>query len=98
MSDAELEKTIVEINISTIPDALLKAEGEVLKFDGFLAVYMESTDDDDAQEEAKGRSAASTARNSLSHTTPFVRSRFSSRLFDPYGSRAARLSGGCAEA
>jgi DNA topoisomerase-1 len=54
MTDAELEKTVVEINISTIPDAILKAEGEVLKFDGFLAVYMESTDDDEQQEEAKG--------------------------------------------
>ncbi|TXB61590.1 type I DNA topoisomerase [Phaeodactylibacter luteus] len=54
MSDAELEKTIVKVGISTVPDAYLKAEGEVLKFDGFLKVYLESTDDDDEEEEAKG--------------------------------------------
>jgi DNA topoisomerase-1 len=54
MSDAELEKTVVHIGISTMPTARLKAEGEVLKFDGFLAVYMESKDDDDEESEAKG--------------------------------------------
>ncbi|NRA50904.1 MAG: type I DNA topoisomerase [Phaeodactylibacter sp.] len=54
MSDAELEKTIVKIDISTVPDATLKAEGEVLKFDGFLKVYLESTDDEDDEQEAKG--------------------------------------------
>ncbi len=54
MADAELEKTVVDISISTIKDAKLKAEGEVLVFDGFLAVYMESTDDDDETEDTKG--------------------------------------------
>jgi len=53
MADAVLEKTTVKIGISTQPDAHLKAEGEVLKFDGFLKAYLESTDDDD-DEEAKG--------------------------------------------
>ncbi len=53
MSDAQLEKTTVDIGISTIPDAFLKAEGEVLKFDGFLKVYLESKDDDE-EDEAKG--------------------------------------------
>jgi DNA topoisomerase-1 len=52
MADAELEKTTVDIAVSTQPDALLQAEGEVLKFDGFLKVYLESTDDD--EEESKG--------------------------------------------
>jgi DNA topoisomerase-1 len=52
MSDAELEKTTVDIGISTHPAAKLVAEGEVLKFDGFLKVYIESTDDDD--EETQG--------------------------------------------
>jgi DNA topoisomerase-1 len=53
MADALLEKTIVNIAISTVEDTYLKAEGEVLKFDGFLKVYLESTDEDD-EEEAKG--------------------------------------------
>jgi DNA topoisomerase I len=52
MSDAELEKTIVDIGISTQPKARLLAEGEVIKFDGFLKVYLESRDEED--EDAKG--------------------------------------------
>jgi DNA topoisomerase-1 len=46
MSDAIFERTTVKISIST-NDSELSATGEVLKFDGFLKVYMESTDEDD---------------------------------------------------
>jgi DNA topoisomerase-1 len=53
MADAELEKTTVKIGVSTIPDARLNAVGEVMKFDGFLKVYIESKDDDN-EDEAKG--------------------------------------------
>jgi DNA topoisomerase I len=53
MSDAELEKTIVSISISTMKDTFLQAEGEVLIFDGFLKVYIESTDDE-SDEDVKG--------------------------------------------
>jgi len=53
MSDAELEKTTVDIKVST-NEAIFKAKGEVLKFDGFLKVYLESTDDENEDEEAKG--------------------------------------------
>lgn len=52
MSDAELEKTVAKINISTNNEELT-ASGEVIKFDGFLKVYMESTDDDE-NENAEG--------------------------------------------
>ncbi|MEL6924034.1 MAG: DNA topoisomerase, partial [Bacteroidota bacterium] len=52
MADAELEKTTVSIGISTVPDAKLVALGEVLKFDGFLKVYLESKDDDDEEDES----------------------------------------------
>jgi DNA topoisomerase-1 len=52
MADAELEKTSVDIAISTHPEAKLVAEGEVLKFDGFLKLYLESTDDE--EEETQG--------------------------------------------
>ncbi|MCB9317387.1 MAG: type I DNA topoisomerase [Lewinellaceae bacterium] len=51
MADAELEKTTVDIGISTQPDAKLVAEGEVLKFDGFLKVYLEGTDDDEEEKQ-----------------------------------------------
>ncbi len=50
MADAELEKTIAEISISTQQESL-KAEGEVLKFDGFLKVYNEGKDEDEENEE-----------------------------------------------
>ena len=46
MADAELEKTIAKIGVST-NNAELTAEGEVLKFEGFLKVYREDVDDDD---------------------------------------------------
>ncbi len=50
MSDAELEKTIAKIDISTNHDELT-ASGEVLKFDGFLKVYMEGKDDEELSDE-----------------------------------------------
>ena len=50
MSDAELEKTTVKVGISTTPEQFV-AQGEVLKFDGFLKVYMESKDDDETEDE-----------------------------------------------
>ena len=45
MSDAALEKTIVSIGSSAGSDTLT-ATGEIIKFDGFLKVYMESTDEE----------------------------------------------------
>lgn len=50
MADAELEKTIAKIDISTNHEELT-ASGEVLKFDGFLKIYMEGRDDEDSDEE-----------------------------------------------
>jgi DNA topoisomerase-1 len=46
MSDAAFEKTVAKINISTNKEQLT-ASGEVLKFDGFLKVYLEGKDDED---------------------------------------------------
>ena len=40
MADAELEKTTAKIDISTNKEELT-AQGEVMKFDGFLKVYRE---------------------------------------------------------
>ena len=47
MADALMERTNVDINISNRPEHFT-ATGEVIKFDGFLKVYIESTDDDNA--------------------------------------------------
>ncbi|MEO6838735.1 MAG: type I DNA topoisomerase [Ginsengibacter sp.] len=53
MSDAILEKTTAKIKISTVEDELT-ATGEVLKFDGFLKVYNEGSDDDDSDNPSFG--------------------------------------------
>jgi DNA topoisomerase-1 len=49
MADAQIEKTIASIGISSAKE-VLKASGEVIKFDGFLRVYIASTDDEEEQE------------------------------------------------
>ncbi|MEJ7740786.1 MAG: type I DNA topoisomerase [Chitinophagaceae bacterium] len=52
MADAELEKTTAKITISTNKEDLT-AQGEVLKFDGFLKVYIEDRDEEElADDEA----------------------------------------------
>ena len=50
MSDAELEKTTAKVKVSGATE-LFVAQGEVLKFDGFLKVYMEGTDDEETDED-----------------------------------------------
>ncbi len=51
MADAQMERTNVNIGIST-NDKQFVATGEVILFDGFLKVYMESFDDDRAEDTA----------------------------------------------
>ena len=64
MADAEFEKTTAKINIST-NNAELSATGEVLKFDGFLKVYIESTDDEEGEEGEESRLPNLTVGQSL---------------------------------
>lgn len=52
MADAELERTTAIIKISTNNQYSLIAQGEVVKFEGFLKVYMESRDEDADDEES----------------------------------------------
>jgi DNA topoisomerase-1 len=52
MADAQIERTTATIDISTSPLNLV-ATGEVIKFEGFLKVYIESSDDED-DEDKKG--------------------------------------------
>ncbi len=49
MSDAEIEKTTIEIKPSTRQEHFA-ATGEVIKFDGFLKVYIESRDDENSDD------------------------------------------------
>ncbi len=48
MSDAEIERTTAKIKITGNKD-VLTAKGEVIKFDGFLKVYLEDTDDENLE-------------------------------------------------
>lgn len=46
MADAQMEKTLVEIGIGGMTTEKFVCNGEQILFDGFLKVYMESTDDE----------------------------------------------------
>jgi len=50
MADAELERTTVTIGISNNPNEKFLVTGEVIKFDGFLRVYLEDNDDENQDE------------------------------------------------
>jgi len=56
MTDAAFEKTTAKIEISTNKETLT-ASGEVMKFDGFLKVYLEGKDDDEVDEEDENAEA-----------------------------------------
>ncbi|MCE6983296.1 DNA topoisomerase I, partial [Pseudomonas frederiksbergensis] len=50
-ADAQLEKTTININIGNTSEKFV-ATGEVVSFDGFLKVYLESTDDEEHAEDS----------------------------------------------
>jgi DNA topoisomerase I len=50
MADAEIEKTSITIDMSNSP-VTFQANGEVVKFDGFIRVYAESSDQENGDEE-----------------------------------------------
>ncbi|MGY6743713.1 MAG: type I DNA topoisomerase [Cecembia sp.] len=54
MADAKLEKTVATIGISSTQEKLI-ASGEVIKFEGFLKVYLESTDEEPEDEESANK-------------------------------------------
>ena len=51
MADAQLERTTVNISASDA-EGRFTATGEVIKFDGFLRVYLEGTDDEDTEKDS----------------------------------------------
>jgi len=53
MANARIERTTVKIGISTVPQTM-KATGEVITFEGFLKVYLESAVEENEEEESKG--------------------------------------------
>lgn len=53
MSDAEIERTTVKISVSN-SEEIFVAKGEIIKFDGFLKVYLESTDEENGENGEEG--------------------------------------------
>jgi DNA topoisomerase-1 len=51
MADAVIEKTTATVGVSTLPQTKLIATGEVITFEGFLKVYIESKDDGEQQDD-----------------------------------------------
>ena len=77
MSDAQLERTNVKIKANKHKEEFT-ANGEVIKFDGFLKVYMEGVDDEDVAEEQEGmlpamKEGESLQNNFISATERFTR-------------------------
>jgi DNA topoisomerase-1 len=74
MSKAQLEKTSVKIDISNRSE-IFAAEGEVIKFPGFLKVYLESTDDEE-ENEASGMLPAMSVNQNLNYSSIEARQRY----------------------
>ncbi|NBX87728.1 MAG: type I DNA topoisomerase, partial [Bacteroidetes bacterium] len=64
MSKAEMEKTVITIEDNS-KKSKFQAEGEVIRFDGFLKVYMESKDDEEEDGEQDGLLPAVTVREGV---------------------------------
>ncbi|SHF94383.1 DNA topoisomerase-1 [Mariniphaga anaerophila] len=83
MADAKLERTNVTISVSTAPE-VFTATGEVIVFDGFLKVYMESTDDENGHGHGHGNGGQDIipplkANDVLSMSSVVATQRFSQR-------------------
>ncbi|MDR0810777.1 MAG: type I DNA topoisomerase [Paludibacter sp.] len=81
MADAQLEKTVITINVIAANAAIhshkykFQATGEVIIFDGFLKVYLESTDDD-SENEGEGTLPAMRQGETLVYDEIAARERF----------------------
>ncbi len=76
MADAELERTNVKIKTNTHKEEFT-ANGEVIKFDGFLKVYLEGKDEEDLSEEQEGMLPALKVADTLFNTHITATERFS---------------------
>ncbi len=76
MSDAQLERTNVKIKANKHTEEFT-ANGEVVKFDGFLKVYLEGSDEEDGTEEQEGMLPAMQIAEKLTNTYITATERFS---------------------
>ena len=78
MADAELEKTTATIDASGVNGKFI-ASGEVVKFDGFLRVYLEGTDDEDTEAGEEGLLPPMTENETLTMLNTVATERFTRR-------------------
>ena len=78
MADAELERTTISIGVGKEKEKFV-AVGEIIKFDGFLHVYIESTDDDADNEQENGLLPAVQLNEKLSMREIIATERFTQR-------------------
>ena len=78
MADAELEKTTISIAIGKQKEKFV-ATGEVITFNGFLLVYMESQDDDNEKEQENGLLPAVQLNEKLNLQEMIATERFTQR-------------------
>ena len=74
---AELDRTTITIDMSGSAHQFV-AQGEVIRFDGFLRLYSESTDDDQAAESGEGRLPKLSAGDRLTPVQISATERFTS--------------------
>ena len=75
MADAEVEKTQVNISVEGT-DEYFVAQGEVIKFDGFLRVYKETEGENESATEAEATLPALTVGEALNRSTLTATQRF----------------------
>jgi DNA topoisomerase-1 len=75
MTDAKIERTIAKINVSKAKEMFV-AKGEVIKFDGFLKVYLESSDEDNGENGEEGMLPNLTEGQNISFTDILATQRF----------------------
>lgn len=78
MADAELERTTIHVGMDGLKDKFV-ASGEVIKFDGFLQVYMESSDEDAENEQNSGLLPPVKLHEKLDLNTIIATERFTQR-------------------
>ncbi len=76
MSEAIIEKTNITISISNAKETFITL-GEVIKFDGFLKVYLESRDDENENDEVKGTLPPVKKGDKLNYTEIIAQEKFS---------------------
>ena len=75
MSDAKLERTTINLGTSAIEHKFV-AKGEVIRFDGFLKVYLESSLDEEDEENVEGLLPAVAEGDTVSYESIIATQRF----------------------